>query len=789
MELKEFLGRLFGACEQGQVELRALPAKNQAFHRLGDWPAIEAWCQKHKGQNLYFAVATRNGGGTKDHIVQIPGLWCDIDFKDVPKDQAAERLRQFPLRPSLVVNSGGGYHAYWVLKEPLGREDIPRVEAVLRQIQTYLGGDPAATDASRILRLPGTFNHKYQPARLVTVHTSNDFAYLLEDIAEDLPAAPHRSCEPSRVDIERKTSEEIERIMQCSFLQHCDRDRTTLPEIEWYCMVSNLARVQGGPAKVHELSRGYPAYDPKETDGKILHAIDDSGPHTCTYIKRLWDCEKDCGVKAPASLTRKRASGNQEPWPEPLELPSILPAVPVMPEEFLPETLRAYARDVAERMQVPLEFVAVPLVVALGFSVARKMAILPKRHDNWLVVPNLWGVTVGRPGVLKSPAQEKAIDPVELLEIRARTRFKEERQFREAGREVLVLQIKNIKKQITKAIQGDDEATLKELQRTLADLNAEKERVTSEVAPNYLVTDITVEKLQEHMANNPGGLLLVRDELSGLLATFEKTGREGDREFYLEAWSGTKSYKVDRIGRGSIYIERNRLSIIGSIQPGKLQRHVQRALEGDTGDDGLLQRFQLLVWPEVSPEWRNVDRWENLTAKEGAFQVFRNIDALNPFLLGAEQGKYDIMPSLRFSRDGQQVFDDWFCKLEQRVRTKELKETPAFESHLAKYRSLLPSLALVFHIVDVVSGKAEGAVSSEAALRAVEWCQYLEAHARKVYAEEMQGETVAAHALAEKIMSGAVSDGDAIRDIHRNGWTNLGNPEKVLAALGILERC
>ena len=120
---------------------------------------------------------------------------------------------------------------------------------------------------------------------------------------------------------------------------------------------------------------------------------------------------------------KERAVG----WPDPEPLPDILPKVPVMPEEFLPETLRAYARDVADRMQIPLEFVGVPLVVALGFLVARKVAILPKRHDNWLVVPNLWGTTVARPGVLKSPAQEKAIDAVELLEIRARTLFKEQR--------------------------------------------------------------------------------------------------------------------------------------------------------------------------------------------------------------------------------------------------------------------------------------------------------------------------------------------------------------------------
>jgi len=49
-------------------------------------------------------------------------------------------------------------------------------------------------------------------------------------------------------------------------------------------------------------------------------------------------------------------------------------------------------------------------------------------------------------------------------------------------------------------------------------------------------------------------MLVLRDELSGWLRALDKPGREGDREFYLEAWNGTGSYTVDRIGRGTIHI-------------------------------------------------------------------------------------------------------------------------------------------------------------------------------------------------------------------------------------------
>ena len=59
-------------------------------------------------------------------------------------------------------------------------------------------------------------------------------------------------------------------------------------------------------------------------------------------------------------------------------------------------------------------------------------------------------------------------------------------------------------------------------------------------------------KLQELMSNNPQGILVLRDELHGFLTSMEQEGRETDRAFHLEAWSGQGSFILDRIGRGTI---------------------------------------------------------------------------------------------------------------------------------------------------------------------------------------------------------------------------------------------
>src|SRR5687767_860978 len=105
---------------------------------------------------------------------------------------------------------------------------------------------------------------------------------------------------------------------------------------------------------------------------------------------------------APEILPEEVADNAPRPVPAPL--PRDLPLVHEFASELLPESLRSWITDIAERMQCPLDFPAVAAMVCLAAIVGRQIGIRPKRHDDWLVVPNLWGAVIGRPGLLKSPA-------------------------------------------------------------------------------------------------------------------------------------------------------------------------------------------------------------------------------------------------------------------------------------------------------------------------------------------------------------------------------------------------
>jgi putative DNA primase/helicase len=86
---------------------------------------------------------------------------------------------------------------------------------------------------------------------------------------------------------------------------------------------------------------------------------------------------------------------------------------------LLPPALRPWVMDIAERMQCPPDFTGAAAIVALGSAIGRRCGIRPKRHDDWTVVPNLWGAVIGRPGVLKSPAVEETLRPLRRLEAEA----------------------------------------------------------------------------------------------------------------------------------------------------------------------------------------------------------------------------------------------------------------------------------------------------------------------------------------------------------------------------------
>ena len=120
-----------------------------------------------------------------------------------------------------------------------------------------------------------------------------------------------------------------------------------------------------------------------------------------------------CDVSLYAQLPAPEVEG----WPTPEPLAESLPDVAQFDLELMPESFRPLVKDVAERMQVPLDFPAVAAIATLAGVTNRRALIQPKRNDHtWTVVPNLWGGIVAPPGMLKSPVLTCMTQPARAIE-------------------------------------------------------------------------------------------------------------------------------------------------------------------------------------------------------------------------------------------------------------------------------------------------------------------------------------------------------------------------------------
>ena len=465
------------------------------------------------------------------------------------------------------------------------------------------------------------------------------------------------------------------------------------------------------------------------------------------------------------------AAGDPAGWPDPLPLPDALPPVAAFDFALLPDSLSPWIEDIAERVQCPPDFPAVGAMISLAAVVGRTIGIRPKRQDDWLEVPNLWGAIIGRPGVMKSPALSEAMRPLRKLEAQAFKGFEEAAAEWRRAKELHKLKCEAKRAKIIKALKGGGAVDTDALAGEFAEDEPQARR--------YVINDTTLEALGAILQGNPNGTLAYRDELIGLLKSLDKEGMEGARGFFLSAWSGKDAYTFDRIGRGlNMRIDACCLSLLGSIQPSVIGGYLRQAVAGG-GGDGLLSRFQLLVWPDIAGDWWDVDRWPDTEAKAGAYATFERLDKLDPASIGAtvEEG---VIPYLRFDPDAQALFSEWRADFEPRIRSGN--DHAAFEAHLAKYRKLVPALALLIHLAD----NSTGAIGETPLLKALAWVEYLETHARRAYASVTQSEAESARALLHRIRRGEVPNHFVPRDVYLKHWACLSKPEEVHEAVRLL---
>lgn len=347
------------------------------------------------------------------------------------------------------------------------------------------------------------------------------------------------------------------------------------------------------------------------------------------------------------------------------EAPLFVP----FPTPLLPEPLASYIRQSAAAIGCDESCVALPLLVGLSIAVGstRRVAITP----DWTEYPVLWAAIIASSGQRKSPGLDAALRPLRELQQQL---FQQHKAATDLYRKQL------------------------EERKSAAKAKACSDVPIRPVQKRLLVNDTTIEALAFILEDNPRGVGVVRDELSGWLASFNqyKSGRGADEAQWLELYRGGYLTVDRKTGeRPTTFVPRATVSITGTIQPGVIRRLCGR----ERFENGLVARM-LFAMPPRKPR-----RWSDARV---APAVQEQLKGLYAQLYGLQFDAEGEPVDLPLSASAQKVFKKF---VDDHGAEQDLLHDDRLEAAFAKLEGYAARLGLIVHLAR--HAMSEGSEASE----------------------------------------------------------------------------
>ena len=595
------------------------------------------------------------------------------------KEEVLSFLKELPLKPSLIVWSGGGLHVYWLFKEPLyfhsetdrhqAKKLSSRFQLTIISIAKSQGWNLDNTsDLVRLLRIPGTHNFKRDPVP-VEILEINDFRYEPDDFDDFLIDAEPQQEQPQGAGSDVGSGRIHEIIERCAFLRHCQDDAASLPEPHWWAMICSLCFTGGSGPIIHELSQNYPEYSPQETDKKHVEAMKQSGPMTCRAIQETtgFECPfSGCGVKCPVHLL----NGQRIDWETPVPLDDF--SIPEM--EALPGIIGEFSKAVAMSTETPLEL-ATGLSLATGAAACQGKFIVQVKADYFEPV-NLWLNAALESGNRKSSVLGEVTRPLNTWEAKQRIEMETVVREAESKRMNQEARVKSLRAKYGKANRNE----LDEIEDEIKEM--ESNLVEVPVMPKVWVQDITPEDLGTKMSTYKDRMSIISAE-GGIFDIIAGRYSNGipNLDLFLQSHSGDP-VRVDRGSRESIYMENPALTMGLSTQP-----EVLKSIADSPGfrGRGFLARFLYLL-PKSKLGYRTLE------TEPVPLHVKDEYESVIHTLLNIEPAKDERGNSVPYRLQlSPQAYQEW---LEfSRVVELDLREGGRFDT-IADWAGKLPGAAI-----------------------------------------------------------------------------------------------
>ena len=521
----------------------AAPA-TKIFTASFDEASVELSRLNQSGAGVFVTANETDGSGRKArNITRIRAIWQDDDEGWVGA---------FPLVPSATIQTSPGKFQRWWFIDPSSNLSVEDHRGIMQRMARDHGCDANAVDVSRVLRLPGFLHQKGHPFR-VRIVDSAGLTYSAESLLAAFPRIPLKAAHVGALPATQvqRDIREVEKAL--AFIPAHARGI-------WLRCGMGLHDFTAGSQEGFDLWSRWSQTAPETFDAaNQLRTWKSLSLGRGVTIAAIFDLAKSFGADvadlarshalsprgSPMRVRPKGEVARDECRPPDMSIINRNQlAAPPFPIELLGPA-QDWVRAAAAARNAPVDFVALGLIATAAGLLGPSIQVSP--WGDWKERSILWACLIGAPSSNKSPA----IDPL-----------------RDALRSVE-----------------------QQMSTMSASGGSKKSRI--------LISDVTTEKAGQLLADNPHGLICIRDELSGLLGGFGRYGSSGaDRAFWIEAYGGRR-HVVDRVKHEEpIDIPYCGISLVGGIQPDRLGSLL---FAGD--DDGLASRF-LYAWPPQSPRRR-----------------------------------------------------------------------------------------------------------------------------------------------------------------------------------------
>lgn len=468
----------------------------------------------------------------------------------------------------------------------------------------------------------------------------------------------------------------------------------------------------------------------------------------------------------------------------------LLP-VESVPYDALPEKMSEYIKEHSEIRGCPPDYILVSLLARIGCVFAGKIKIALTKNTDWCAIPNFYWMMIGDPSSGKSNAFGLTSKPIQMLEAQARKEYQEAFKTYKDKCNLLDRKLKAAYKGLEResAKKSSDEKEIKRFEALIQSYNQEIHETEKErpKLKRHTIQKLTIEKLILILEENPEGLMLEIDELTSMFIRLSKDENCEERCLYLTGYNGNQPFSYSTVKRGDVLISNLILSILGGAQPSKIKRFINEARNG-TQDDGFLQRFQGVVYPDKCL-MRPVDKNSDDDLSNNIAQLFQNLATLS-----------SNVTTLQFNEKAQETFDKWRnTAIEEAHELGKVEASNPVSTHIGKSYEFVAALAGYLYLSENNGFlTADKLIGKEYVLSAINLGSYFLSHAKRMYRLGYK-DNMPARSLSDKLLTLVSPDKMSKHhdneaeyyfftrsQIRTNNWSDLNTKEQRLEAINVL---